>query len=505
MQRQRDHHLRLPAQRLRIEVIRRAAADGRARGCGHRQYLRRHRRGRAPGAPGDPPRAPRASRGARSSSPAAPPRSRPSATPRCPRSTGCSATSAKLRPESYLAAVRACGRHLDEARRIRSAASPSRARAFLQVQQGCDHRCTFCIIPYGPRPEPLGAGRRSSPSRRAAGRRGLPRDRADRGRSDRLRRRPAGAPSLGQMARRLLAAVPELSACGSPRSTRPRSTPSCGGCLAEEPRLMPHLHLSLQAGDDLILKRMKRRHSRQDAIAVARRARALRPEIALGADLIAGFPTENEEMFRRSLDLVAECGLAFLHVFPYSARPGTPAARMPQVAAAVVRERAARLRAAGAAALAAELAARVGRDRGAGRGPGARARRVLRAGRICGGRGAGLDRADAARRQHRAKPRRSAPSVRFWRRSPAGGRRRLRPRRERAKRRRQPPPQAGEPTPPDSTPSKPSSAKSASARLVRPAARRAGAAARRGSATASTRSSAAAGSTTTRSPSSRSC
>ena len=125
---------------------------------------------------------------------------------------------------------------------------------------------------------------------------------------------------------------------------------------------MPHLHLSLQAGDDLILKRMKRRHSRAEAIAVARCARALRPEIALGADLIAGFPTETEEMFRRSLDLVAECGLAFVHVFPYSPRPGTPAARMPLLAAAVIKERAARLRAAGEAALAAALAARVGSE-----------------------------------------------------------------------------------------------------------------------------------------------
>jgi threonylcarbamoyladenosine tRNA methylthiotransferase MtaB len=123
---------------------------------------------------------------------------------------------------------------------------------------------------------------------------------------------------------------------------------------------MPHLHLSLQAGDDLILKRMKRRHSRGEAIAVAKRARAIRPEVALGADLIAGFPTENEEMFRHSLDLIEECGLAFVHVFPYSVRAGTPAARMPQLPGAVIRERAARLRAAAEVALAVELSARVG-------------------------------------------------------------------------------------------------------------------------------------------------
>jgi threonylcarbamoyladenosine tRNA methylthiotransferase MtaB len=125
---------------------------------------------------------------------------------------------------------------------------------------------------------------------------------------------------------------------------------------------MPHLHFSLQAGDDLILKRMKRRHSRADAIATARRARVLRPEVALGADLIAGFPTESEDMFRRSLDLIAECGLTFVHVFPYSPRPGTPAARMPQLPAPVVKERAARLRQAGEMALATELAARIGTE-----------------------------------------------------------------------------------------------------------------------------------------------
>ena len=125
---------------------------------------------------------------------------------------------------------------------------------------------------------------------------------------------------------------------------------------------MPHLHLSLQAGDDLILKRMKRRHSRTEAIAVAQRARELRPEIALGADLIAGFPTETEAMFGRTLELIGECGLAFVHVFPYSVRTGTPAARMPQLPGALIKERAARLRAAAQAALAAELCARIGTE-----------------------------------------------------------------------------------------------------------------------------------------------
>jgi threonylcarbamoyladenosine tRNA methylthiotransferase MtaB len=169
-----------------------------------------------------------------------------------------------------------------------------------------------------------------------------------------------GRPSLGQMVRRLLAAVPELKRLRLSSLDPAEIDAELWRLLTEEERLMPHLHLSLQAGDDLVLKRMRRRHSRGEAIAVAKRARALRPEVALGADLIAGFPTETEEMFRRTLDLIGECGLAFVHVFPYSVRAGTPAARMPQQPGAVIKERAARLRAAGEAALAAELSARVG-------------------------------------------------------------------------------------------------------------------------------------------------
>lgn len=169
-----------------------------------------------------------------------------------------------------------------------------------------------------------------------------------------------GRPTLGALTRRLLAEVPEL-----PRLRLSSLDPSeiadeLWALFAEEERLMPHLHLSLQAGDDLILKRMKRRHTRAQAIDTVRRARALRPEVAIGADLIAGFPTEDEAMFRNSLDLVEECGIAFLHVFPYSPRPGTPAARMPEVAPALVRERAARLREAGAKTLDADLRSRVG-------------------------------------------------------------------------------------------------------------------------------------------------
>ena len=240
--------------------------------------------------------------------------------------------------------------------------APDRTRAYLQVQQGCDHRCTFCIIPYarGPsRSVPMHEIAKQARTLVAAGVREIVLTGVD---LTAYGLDLPDQPSLGAMARRLLAEAPEL-----PRLRLSSLDPSeiddeLWALFADEPRLMPHLHLSLQAGDDLILKRMKRRHSRADAIAAARRARALRPEVAIGADLIAGFPTEDEAMFRNSLDLVEECGIAFLHVFPYSPRPGTPAARMPAVAPLVVRERAAQLRAAGAAALAADLASRVGTE-----------------------------------------------------------------------------------------------------------------------------------------------
>ena len=235
-----------------------------------------------------------------------------------------------------------------------------RTRAYLQVQQGCDHRCTFCIIPYarGPSrsvpPDTIAAEARLLV---ASGVREIVLTGVD------LTAYGAdlpGAPSLGQMVRSLLAGVPELTRLRLSSLDPSEIDEPLWALLGDEPRLMPHLHFSLQAGDDLILKRMKRRHNRVQAIAAARRARALRPEVALGSDLIAGFPTESEAMFRRSLDLVAECGIAFLHVFPYSARPGTPAARMPPLDPALVRERAARLRAAGSAMLDAELNSRIG-------------------------------------------------------------------------------------------------------------------------------------------------
>jgi threonylcarbamoyladenosine tRNA methylthiotransferase MtaB len=240
--------------------------------------------------------------------------------------------------------------------------TPGRARAYLQAQQGCDHRCTFCVIPYGRGPSrsvPLGALTQAAHRLVVAGCREIVLTGVD------LTAYGAdlpGRPTLGQAVRRLLAAVPELGRLRLSSLDPAEIDEALWRLFAEEERLMPHLHLSLQAGDDLILKRMKRRHSRADAVAAAARARALRPDMALGADLIAGFPTESEAMFRHSLDLVDECGLAFVHVFPYSARPGTPAARMPQLPGAVVRERAARLRAAGAAALARDLARRAGTE-----------------------------------------------------------------------------------------------------------------------------------------------
>ena len=249
---------------------------------------------------------------------------------------------AKLRAQSYLSPEVEAS-NLDESAAHLIDGFEGRARAFLQVQQGCDHRCTFCIIPYarGPsRSVPMGAIAEQARRLVAADYREIVLTGVD------LTAYGAdlpGTPSLGQMVRRLLAAVPELERLRLSSLDPVEIDAELWRLLAEEPRLMPHLHLSLQSGDDLILKRMKRRHLRADAIEVAHTARALRPDLALGADLIAGFPTETEDMFRRSLDLIEECGLAFVHVFPYSPRPGTPAARMPPVANTVVKERAARL------------------------------------------------------------------------------------------------------------------------------------------------------------------
>ena len=215
------------------------------------------------------------------------------------------------------------------------------ARAFVQVQNGCDHRCTFCIIPFGrgnsrsvPMGEVVGAG---APARRER----LPRGGAHRRRHHELRRRtcPARRGSASWCGRSCKH-VPELERLRISSIDSVEADADLLDALADEPRLMPHLHLSLQHGDDLILKRMKRRHSRADAIASRDQVRRLRPDIVFGADIIAGFPTETEAAFARSRDLVDECGLTHLHVFPYSARPGTPAARMPQVPHPLRKERA---------------------------------------------------------------------------------------------------------------------------------------------------------------------
>ena len=235
-----------------------------------------------------------------------------------------------------------------------------RHRAYVQVQNGCDHRCTFCIIPYGR------GNSRSVPA-------GVVVDQIrrlrDRGFAEVVLTGVdltswgadlPGAPKLGNLVRRILK-LTDLPRLRISSIDSIEVDPELMEAIATEPRLMPHLHLSLQHGDNLMLKRMKRRHLRDDAIAFCEEARRLRPDIAFGADIIAGFPTETEAAFENSVRLVADCGLTFLHVFPYSARQGTPAARMPQLPGALIRDRAARLRAVGEKVLAEHLAAQAGR------------------------------------------------------------------------------------------------------------------------------------------------
>ena len=237
-----------------------------------------------------------------------------------------------------------------------------RARAFVQVQQGCDHRCTFCIIPFGRGPSrsvPIGVVVDQVRTLVASGYREVVLTGVD---ITSYGPDLPGKPSLGQMVRRLLALVPELPRLRLSSLDPNEIDDDLWRLIAEEPRLMPHLHLSVQAGADLILKRMKRRHLRQDALDVIARARSLRPGIAIGADLIAGFPTETEDLFSDTLAFVTEAQIPFLHVFPYSERPDTPAARMPAVAVPVRRERAARLRAAGEAEATRFYAAQQGRE-----------------------------------------------------------------------------------------------------------------------------------------------
>jgi threonylcarbamoyladenosine tRNA methylthiotransferase MtaB len=239
--------------------------------------------------------------------------------------------------------------------------SQRQTRGFVQVQNGCDHRCTFCVIPFG-----RGNSRSLAVDAVVAQCRSLLQDGA---REIVLTgvdltsygRDLDGEPALGKLVRTILRTLPELPRLRLSSIDAVEVDHELREAIATEPRLMPHLHLSLQAGDDLILKRMKRRHGRDDAIRFCAQLRELRPDIAFGADLIAGFPTEDEAMFARSLDLIAECGLSYVHVFPYSARPGTPAARMPQHPGGLVAERAARLRAAAAAAHASHLETRLGK------------------------------------------------------------------------------------------------------------------------------------------------
>ncbi|MEM8791310.1 MAG: tRNA (N(6)-L-threonylcarbamoyladenosine(37)-C(2))-methylthiotransferase MtaB [Pseudomonadota bacterium] len=237
----------------------------------------------------------------------------------------------------------------------------TRARAYVQVQNGCDHRCTFCIIPYGRgNSRSVPAGVVVEQIRRLVGNgynevvltgvdltswgADLP-----------------GCPRLGDLVQRILRMVPDLPRLRISSIDSIEADPALVDVISGEKRLMPHLHLSLQAGDDMILKRMKRRHLRDDAIRFCEEIRAARPEVVFGADLIAGFPTETEAMFENTLSLVEECGLTWLHVFPYSARKSTPAARMPQVKKDIRKERAARLRTIGEARVAAHLAATTGR------------------------------------------------------------------------------------------------------------------------------------------------
>jgi len=237
----------------------------------------------------------------------------------------------------------------------------TRSRAYVQVQNGCDHRCTFCIIPFGrgnSRSVPAGVVVEQIKRLVGSGYNEVVLTGVD------LTSWGAdlpGAPRLGDLVMRILKLVPDLARLRISSIDSIEADDNLMLAIATEPRLMPHLHLSLQHGDNLILKRMKRRHSREDALAFAEDARRLRPDITFGADIIAGFPTETDAQFENSLKLVAECGLTWLHVFPYSPRAGTPAARMPQVHGGTIRDRAARLRAAGTEAVSAHLAAQVGR------------------------------------------------------------------------------------------------------------------------------------------------
>jgi threonylcarbamoyladenosine tRNA methylthiotransferase MtaB len=279
----------------------------------------------------------------------------------------------KMRPETWTGLRTGLGTdgseriRVDDIQSVRETASHiidgfgTRHRAYVQVQNGCDHRCTFCIIPFGRGPSrSVPAGVVVDQIRRLV----------DRGFLEVVLTGVdltswgadlPGTPPLGDLVRRILRLVPDLPRLRISSIDSIEADPALMEAIATEPRLMPHLHLSLQHGDDLILKRMKRRHLREDAIRFCQDARQLRPDIVFGADIIAGFPTESDAAFENSLRLVADCGLTWLHVFPFSPRKGTPAARMPQVPGDVIRDRAAALRAAGAAATGRYLGSQVGR------------------------------------------------------------------------------------------------------------------------------------------------
>lgn len=265
----------------------------------------------------------------------------------------------KMRPETFAGLSTAGSERVqvDDIMSVRETAGHlingfgSRTRAYVQVQNGCDHRCTFCIIPFGRGPSrSVPAGEIVAHVRRvvASGCREVVLTGVD---ITSYGADLPGTPSLGTLVRQILKLVPELERLRLSSIDQVEADEQLMRAIAEEERLMPHLHLSMQAGDDMVLKRMKRRHTRADAVDFCKRVLRMRPDTVFGADLIAGFPTETEAMFANSLSVVDECDLTYLHVFPFSPRAGTPAARMPQVERRVVKERAARLRHKGAGTL----------------------------------------------------------------------------------------------------------------------------------------------------------
>ena len=238
----------------------------------------------------------------------------------------------------------------------------NQTRAFLEIQNGCNHRCTFCIIPYGrgnSRSVPLGEIVKQSQKMVEAGHKEIVLTGVDI--SDYGKDLPIPI-TLSQMIRRLLKAVPELVRLRLSSVDVAEIDEEFFEILANEPRLMPYLHLSVQAGDDKILKQMKRRHNRQNILDFCEKARKIRPEMTFGADIIAGFPTENDAMFQNSLSLISEADLIFTHIFPYSSREGTPASKMPQLEQKIIKERAKILREAGSAQLQKYLQKQIGHE-----------------------------------------------------------------------------------------------------------------------------------------------